>query len=69
MMEFLRDIQNEGCFMKETIEILRDCLEVLNQIPNTTYWSHQEKLESRTYTLASKVETEIKRLELVKDSD
>ncbi|MGL1892185.1 MAG: hypothetical protein OCD02_11205 [Spirochaetaceae bacterium] len=55
--------------MKETIEILRDCLEVLNQIPNTTYWSHQEKLESRTYTLASKVETEIKRLELVKDSD
>ena len=45
-----------------TIDLLADCLEVLNQITNRSYWSHGEQKESITYTLASKVDKEISRL-------
>lgn len=48
--------------MKSTILLLKDCLEVLNRIPNRSYWSHMENRESKTYSLANKVEKEIDRL-------
>jgi hypothetical protein len=49
--------------MDHIIELLKDCLEVLNQIPNTKYFSHQEGIESKTYNLASRVEKELKYLQ------
>lgn len=50
------------------IDLLKDCLSVLNQVTNQKYWSYQECKESRTYTLTSKVEDEIKRLETTYDT-
>lgn len=53
---------------KGTIDLFKDCVEVLNQITNRTYWCYQEGKESKTYTLASKVDKEIKRLEVIDGS-
>lgn len=49
--------------MEHMIDLLKDCLEVLNQIPNRSYWSQQEGTESKTYDLAGKIEKELKYLE------
>ncbi|QEN03332.1 hypothetical protein EW093_00960 [Thiospirochaeta perfilievii] len=53
---------------KDSIDLFKDCLEVLNQITNRKYWSYQEGKESKTYNLAIKVDKEIKRLEIVDGS-
>lgn len=47
--------------MNELIELLNDCLEVLNQIPNRAYWSKLSDKESKTYTLASLIEEKLRK--------
>lgn len=49
--------------MNETIDVLVDCLEVLNQISNRKYWSKKEGGYLKTYSLAVEVDNQIKKLQ------